>query len=67
MWMQKYSVFYNFVDERKMTGRWDIIRWVGGVQVYLQTEDKELVYREKNKDGNTDWWTEQGHSVGGRE
>lgn len=52
--MQKYSVFYKFMDERKMTGRWDIIRWVGGVQVYLQTEDKELVYREKNKDGNTD-------------
>lgn len=65
MWMQKYSVFYKSVDERKMTGRWDIIRWVGGAQVYLKTEEKELVYREKNNNGNTGWWTEQEHSVGG--
>lgn len=32
-----------------MTGRWDIIRWVGGVQVYLQTERKNWYTEKKIK------------------
>lgn len=43
------SVFYKSVDERRMTGRWDIIRWVGRVQVYLQTERKNWYTEKKIK------------------
>ena len=32
-----------------MTGRWDIIRWVGRVQVYLQTERKNWYTEKKIK------------------
>lgn len=32
-----------------MTGRWDIIRWVGRVKDLSADREKELVYREKIK------------------